>query len=76
MINPLPSLKRSDQNQLLYSKMPEIKRQPVELFERKPSQDWIEVGYNDKNWKIGFWWFRTKWNGSHVRTVWNIKIFG
>ena len=43
-------------------------------LERKPSQDWIEVGYNDQDWKSGFGGFGTRGTpGSHVRTVWNGK---
>ena len=43
-------------------------------LERKPSQDWIEVGYNDQDWKSGFGGFGTKGTpGSHVRTVWKGK---
>jgi hypothetical protein len=43
-------------------------------LERKPSQDWIEVGYSDQDWKSGFGGFGTKGTpGSHVRTVWKGK---
>ena len=43
-------------------------------LERKPSQDWIEVGYNDQDWKSGFGGFGTKGTpGSQVRTVWKGK---
>ena len=40
-------------------------------LERKPSPDWIEVGYNDQDWESGYGGFGTKGTpGSHVRTVW------
>lgn len=43
-------------------------------LERKPSQDWIEVGYNDQDWQSGFGGFGTKGTpGSNVRTVWKSK---
>ena len=43
-------------------------------LERKPSQDWIEVGYNDQDWKSGFGGFGTRGTpGSHVRTDWKGK---
>ena len=43
-------------------------------LERKPSPDWIEVGYNDQEWKSGFGGFGTKGTpGSHVRTDWKSK---
>ncbi|HAD21726.1 MAG TPA: hypothetical protein DCF87_06390, partial [Opitutae bacterium] len=43
-------------------------------LERLPSSDWIEVGFDDKDWKSGMGGFGTKQTpGSQVRTVWNSK---
>jgi hypothetical protein len=43
-------------------------------LERLPPAEWIEVGYNDQDWKSGLSGFGTKGTpGSHVRTVWKSK---
>ena len=43
-------------------------------LERKPTPEWIEVGFDDKDWKSGLGGFGTKGTpSSQVRTAWNSK---
>ncbi len=44
------------------------KKNQWNYLERKPKPDWIEVGFDDKDWKIGFGGFGS--NGSLVGTKW------
>ena len=43
-------------------------QKPMELSGKKPKPDWIEVGFDDKDWKIGFGGFGS--SGSLVGTKW------
>ena len=44
------------------------KKRQWNYLERKPTPDWIEVGFDDKNWNIGLGGFGS--NGSLVGTKW------
>ena len=50
------------------------KGSPWNYFEKKPTPEWIEVGFDDKDWKSGLAGFGTEGTPeSQVRTVWNSK---